>query len=85
MTKSEEFLTFFPFFSLSICIALLLRSSPPVSVCIPHKVGSHAWGQFSRALARIYPHRMETLQAMDWRTRAAMVKKVVVVRNLFLF
>ena len=60
---------------------VLLPGSPPVSVCIPHKVGSHAWGQFSRALARIYPHRMETLQAMDWRTRAAMVKKVVVVRN----
>ena len=60
---------------------VLLPGSPPVSVCIPHKVGSHAWGQFSRALARIYPHRMETLQAMEWRTRAAMVKKVVVVRN----
>ena len=60
---------------------VLLPGSPPVTVCIPHKVGSHAWGQFSRDLARIYPHRMETLQAMDWRTRAAMVKKVVVVRN----
>jgi hypothetical protein len=60
---------------------VLLPGSPPVSVCIPHKVGSHAWGEFSRALAKLYPDRMEKLQSMNWRSRAAIVKKVFVVRN----
>ena len=60
---------------------VLLPGSPPVSVCIPHKVGSHAWGQFSRSLAKLYPDRMEKLQSMDWRSRAAVVKKAVVVRH----
>ena len=60
---------------------VLLPGSLPFSVCIPHKVGSHAWGEFSRSLAKLYPDRMEKLQSMDWRSRAAIVKKVVVVRN----
>jgi len=60
---------------------VLLPGSPPVSVCIPHKVGSHAWGEFSRALAKLYPQRMEKLQAIEWKSRAQIIKKAVVVRD----
>ena len=54
---------------------VLLPGDPPVQVCIPHKAvgppspdttspvqGSHAWGQFSRALAQLYPERTKALQ-----------------------
>ena len=60
---------------------VLLPGEPPVTVCIPHKVGSHAWGVFSRQLADLYPARMETLRAMDWRTRAGRAKRAVIVRH----
>ena len=60
---------------------VLLPGEPPVTVCIPHKVGSHAWGVFSRKLAEIYPQRIQFLQSMNWRKRAKMTKKVVVVRH----
>ena len=60
---------------------VLLPGDPPVTVCIPHKVGSHAWGVFSRQLAELYPARVERLRAMPWRRRAAVTKKAVVVRH----
>ena len=60
---------------------VLLPGDPPVTVCIPHKVGSHAWGDFSRQLEGLYPSRMERLRSMDWKTRMAVTKKAVVVRH----
>ena len=60
---------------------VLLPGDPPVTVCIPHKVGSHAWGDFSRQLEELYPSRMERLRSMDWKTRMAVTKKAVVVRH----
>ena len=60
---------------------VLLPGEPPVTVCIPHKVGSHAWGVFSRKLAEIYPQRIQFLQSVNWKKRAEMTKKVVVVRH----
>ena len=44
-------------------------------------MGSHAWGEFSRRLASIYPQRMERLQSSTWTQRAAWVKRAVVVRH----
>ena len=44
-------------------------------------MGSHAWGEFSRRLASIYPQRMEGLQSSSWTQRAAWVKRAVVVRH----
>ena len=60
---------------------VLLPGTPPVTVCIPHKVGSHAWGVFSRQLADLYPARMEKLRGLDWRTRAGRAKRAVIVRH----
>ena len=60
---------------------VLLPGTPPVTVCIPHKVGSHAWGVFSRQLADLYPARMEKLRGLDWRTRAGRTKRAVIVRH----
>ena len=60
---------------------VLLPGNPPVTVCIPHKVGSHAWGVFSRQLAELYPERMSKLRAMDWRTRAGRARRALIVRH----
>ena len=60
---------------------VLLPGNPPVTVCIPHKVGSHAWGVFSRQLADLYPARMEKLRGLDWRTRAGRARRAVIVRH----
>ena len=60
---------------------VLLPGTPPVTVCIPHKVGSHAWGVFSRQLAELYPERMSKLRAMDWRTRAGRARRALIVRH----
>ena len=60
---------------------VLLPGTPPVTVCIPHKVGSHAWGVFSRHLADLYPARMEKLRGLDWRTRAGRARRAVIVRH----
>ena len=60
---------------------VLLPGTPPVTVCVPHKVGSHAWGVFSRQLAELYPARMSKLRAMNWRTRAGRTKRAVIVRH----
>ena len=45
------------------------------------QVGSHAWGEFSRRLAALYPGRMERLQSQSWSQRAAWVRRAVVVRH----
>ena len=60
---------------------VLLPGQPPVTVCVPHKVGSHAWGKFSRRLTSLYPERMKRLESSSWTKRAAWVKKAVVVRH----
>ena len=62
-------------------LAVLLPGNPPVSVCIPHKVGSHAWGEFARKLAALYPERTRRLGAATWRQRASWVRRAVVVRH----
>jgi len=60
---------------------VLLPGDPPVTVCIPHKVGSHAWGEFSRYLAEQYPKRMDYLKSFNWTSRSSLVKRAVVVRH----
>lgn len=60
---------------------VLLPGDPPVTVCIPHKVGSHAWGVFSRHLADLYPSRTERLRGMGWKERARLSRRAVVVRH----
>ena len=42
--------------------------SPHLIILIFSKVGSHAWGVFSRQLAELYPSRIERLRGMDWRS-----------------
>ena len=44
-------------------------------------MGSHAWGEFSRRLAALYPERMERLRSQSWSQRAAWVTRAVVVRH----
>ena len=44
-------------------------------------MGSHAWGEFSRRLAALYPERMERLRSQSWSQRAEWVTRAVVVRH----
>lgn len=60
---------------------VLIPGDPPAVVCIPHKVGSHAWGEFSRALEAKFPERMEKMKNMNWTERARTSRLVVVVRH----
>ena len=53
---------------------MLLPGNPPVSVCIPHKVGSHAWGQFAQKLAALYPERTRRLGAGSTEARLDMAR-----------
>ena len=51
---------------------------PLISVCIPHKVGSHAWGQFSNQ----EDLKVDTSQLdLPWKIKAELSLKVVVVRH----
>ena len=60
---------------------VLLPGDPPVTVCIPHKVSSHAWGVFARELEKIYPQRINKLRSLNWTERSKIVRKAVVVRH----
>ena len=55
-----------------------LFKMPMISVCIPHKVGSHAWGQFSRLpdLA-VDPTNLE----LSWKIKAGLSLRAIVVRH----
>jgi hypothetical protein len=55
------------------------RSQKPiVSVCIPHKVGSHAWGQFaSKPALKLDPSQLD----LSWQVRAELSYRAVVVRH----
>ena len=51
---------------------------PLISVCIPHKVGSHAWGQFSNQEdVKIDQSQLD----LPWKIKAELSLKVVVVRH----
>ena len=53
-------------------------SKPLISVCIPHKVGSHAWGQFSSLNnVKIDP----TQQDLTWKVKAELSTRAIVVRH----
>ena len=49
---------------------------PMISLCMPHKVGSHAWGQFSQEL-KIHPSQ----QHLSWQVKAGLSIKAVIVRH----
>lgn len=54
------------------------RAKPLISVCIPHKVGSHAWGQFSNLPeVRVDPSVLD----LTWKVKAELSLRVVVVRH----
>jgi hypothetical protein len=49
-----------------------------ISVCIPHKVGSHAWGQFSNQDdVKVDQSELD----LPWKIKAELSLKVVVVRH----
>lgn len=51
---------------------------PLISVCIPHKVGSHAWGQFSNQDdVKVDQSELD----LPWKIKAELSLKVVVVRH----
>lgn len=51
---------------------------PLISVCIPHKVGSHAWGQFSR----LEQFQVDQTQLdLPWKIKAKLSIRTVVVRH----
>ena len=51
---------------------------PLISVCIPHKVGSHAWGQFSNQNdVKVDQSELD----LPWKIKAELSLKVVVVRH----
>ena len=52
------------------------NDKPMISVCMPHKVGSHAWGQFSQAL-QIHPSQTH----LSWQVKAGLSIKAVIVRH----
>ena len=60
---------------------MIIEGNPALSVCIPHKVGSHAWGVFARRLEELYPWRINRLRSMTWQQRSRIIKKAVVVRH----
>jgi len=60
---------------------VLLPGIPPIQVCIPHKVGSHAWGVFARHLLHLYPQRLEAIQQLNWKERADKVVRAIIVRH----
>ena len=55
-----------------------LFKMPMISVCIPHKVGSHAWGQFSRLPDLVVD---QTNLDLSWKIKAELSLKAVVVRH----
>ena len=55
-----------------------LRGRPLTSVCIPHKVGSHAWGKFA-ALPEVAPDPL--YKELSWRAAANLSHRAVVVRH----
>ena len=51
---------------------------PMISVCIPHKVGSHAWGQFSNLPElKVDPTQLD----LPWKIKAELSVRAVVVRH----
>lgn len=64
-------------------VYLLGPKTVPTSVCIPHKVGSHAWGKFA-TLFNGGPGGEELRDdflKLDFKTRSAKSVRVVVVRH----
>ena len=49
---------------------------PIISVCMPHKVGSHAWGQFAQEL-KIHPSQ----EHLSWQVKAGLSIKAIIVRH----
>jgi len=58
---------------------VFLPGSPPITVCIPHKVGSHAWGVFSRTVNKIFPGVETSWRSKVWTERSNL--RAVVVRH----
>ena len=54
-------------------------TKPLISVCIPHKVGSHAWGQFSNQVEAVKVDQSQL--DLPWKIKAKLSLKVVVVRH----
>ena len=66
-----------------LIVTISLVSSVPTSVCIPHKVGSHAWGKFA-TLFNGGPGGEELRDdflKLDFKTRSAKSVRVAVVRH----
>ena len=54
------------------------------AVCVPHKVGSHAWGKFSgmfNKLRYLSTERQKEYLNLDFESRASQSVRVVVVRH----
>ena len=54
------------------------------SVCVPHKVGSHAWGKFATNFNEKYYASRESQKeflSLNFESRAAQTVRVVVVRH----
>ena len=55
---------------------------PNASVCVPHKVGSHAWGRFAQSFnGPDGAARREDFLRLDFKTRVANTLRAVVVRH----
>lgn len=52
------------------------NTKPMISVCMPHKVSSHAWGQFSQEL-KIHPSQVH----LSWQVKAGLSIKAIIVRH----